>query len=180
MVCSLPLISLLALLPHTQVHNADIERYKLQLENASTQINEMETRLATLREEHVKERNGSERKMNETTLALQTTQLELDEMASQAEKQRKQIEKMNDEAASAKNKLESMQKEKEDELCSAQLLIDKFELQVEETRDMLQKERSTNAATLSFLERTIIATIRDNFSAKMIQGTDASETAGQE
>jgi len=139
----------------------------------------METRLATLREEHVKERNGSERKMNETTLALQTTQLELDEMTSQCEGQKKQIEKMNDEAASTKNKLQSMQKDKADKLSSAQSLIDKLEGQVEETRDMLQKERSTNAASLSVLEHTIIATIRDNFSAKMIQGTDASESAGQ-
>jgi len=151
----------------------------LQLEIATTQIHEMETRLATLREEHVKERNGSERKMNETTLALQTTQLELDEMTSQCEGQKKQIEKMNDEAASTKNKLQSMQKDKADKLSSAQSLIDKLEGQVEETRDMLQKERSTNAASLSVLEHTIIATIRDNFSAKMIQGTDASESAGQ-
>lgn len=135
--------------------------------------------MATLREEHVKERNGSERKMNETTLALQTTQLELDEMTSQCEGQKKQIEKMNDEAASTKNKLQSMQKDKADKLSSAQSLIDKLEGQVEETRDMLQKERSTNAASLSVLEHTIIATIRDNFSAKMIQGTDASESAGQ-
>ena len=135
--------------------------------------------MATLREEHGKERNDSERKMNETALALQTTQLELDEMTSQAEMQKKQIEKMNDEAAFTKNMLESMQKEKEDELCSAQLLIDKLDRQVKETRDMLQKERSTNAATLSFLEHTIIATIRDNFSAQM-QEADASESAGQE
>ena len=163
----------------TQVHNADIERYKLQFQNATTQIHEMETRLATLREEHGKERNDSERKMNETALALQTTQLELDEMTSQCEMLQKQIEKTNGEAASTKNKLESMQKDKADKLSSAQLLIDKLEGQVEETRGMLQKERSTNAVTLSFLERTIIATIRDNFSAKMIQGADASESAGQ-
>lgn len=164
----------------TQVHNADIERYKLQFQNATTQIHEMETRLATLREEHVKERNGSERKMNETTLALQTTQLELDEMTSQCARQKKQIEKMNGEAASAKNKLENMQNEKAREYAERQSLIDKLERQIEETRDMLQKERNTNAASLSFLEHTIIATIRDNFSAKMIQGADASESAGQE
>lgn len=143
-------------------------------------MNEMETRLATLREEHGKERIDSEREINETTLALQTTQLELDGLTSQCERQQKQIEKMNNEAASAKNKLERMQKDNADKLSSAQSLIDKLEMQVEETRDTLQKERNANAATLSVLEHTIIATIRDNFSAQMMQGADASESAGQE
>jgi len=101
-------------------------------------------------------------------------------MTSQCARQKKQIEKMNGEAASAKNKLENMQNEKAREYAERQSLIDKLERQIEETRDMLQKERNTNAASLSFLEHTIIATIRDNFSAKMIQGADASESAGQE
>ena len=68
-----------------------------------------------------------------------------------------------------RDKFQHLQEKKAEEAQASQVLIDRLQrqVQVQETKELLEKERSTNAASLTRLENTLIAMVRDNFSTQM-------------
>jgi uncharacterized protein YoxC len=134
----------------------------------------MDSRVAKQAEEYSIQLDDVEGELKETSQAMQGVSAEMEEKRSQCNRLQEEIEKLKDDVTCSKDKLEELQKEKADESQASQVLIDRLQGQVSETKESLEKERSANAATLSNLENTIIAMVRDNFSSR-IQVPDAQK-----
>lgn len=130
--------------------------------------------MAKQAEEYSIQLDDVEGELKETSQAMQGVRAEMEEKRSQCNRLQEEIEKLKDDVTCSKDKLEELQKEKADESQASQVLIDRLQGQVSETKESLEKERSANAATLSNLENTIIAMVRDNFSSR-IQVPDAQK-----
>lgn len=137
-----------------------MEKYKSHLEKASTQLKEMDSRLAKQAEEFGIQLNDAEVELKETSQTLQAVRAEL-------EGERSQCKRLQEEVVQSRDNLQSLKKEKADESQASQALIDRLQRQVEDAKELLEKERSSNAAALSNLENTIIAMVRDTFSSRV-------------
>eukprot|EP00984_Skeletonema_dohrnii_P016426 scaffold7310_cov154-Skeletonema_dohrnii-CCMP3373.AAC.2 len=145
----------------TKLHDGDIEKYKTHLENASTQLKEMDSRLAKQAEEFGLQLNDAEEEQKETSQALQAVRAELEEKRSQCKRLQEEVVQLKDDVTCHSDKFQNLQEEKAEESQASQALIDRLQRQVQETKELLEKERSANAATLTRLENTLIAMDHD-------------------
>ena len=111
--------------------------------------------------------NDAEEEQKETSHALQAVRAELGEKKSQCKRLQEEVVQLKDDVTCHRDKFQNLQEEKAEESQASQALIDRLQRQVQETKELLEKERSANAATLTRLENTLIAMVRDNFSTQM-------------
>ena len=124
----------------------------------------MDSRLAKQREEFDIQLDDAEEELKETSQALQVVRAELEEKTSESKRLEEEVVQLKDVVTCLRDNIQTLQKEKADELQLSKALIDRLQCQVGETKESLEKERSANAATLTHLENTLIATVRDHFS----------------
>ena len=111
--------------------------------------------------------NDAEEEQKETNQALQAVRAELEEKKSQCKRLQEEVAQLKDDVTCHRDKFQHLQEEKAEEAQASQALIDRLQRQVQEAKELLEKERSANAATLTRLENTLIAMVRDNFSTQM-------------
>ncbi|KAK1740178.1 WD40 repeat domain-containing protein [Skeletonema marinoi] len=155
----------------TKLHDGEIEKYKTHLENASTQLKEMDSRLAKQAEEFGIQLNDAEEEQKETSQALQAVRAELKEKKSLCKRLQEEVVQLKDDVTCHRDKFQNLQEEKAEESQTSLALIDRLQRQVQETKELLEKERSANAATLTRLENTLIAMV---FSKKRFESTPFS------
>lgn len=127
----------------------------------------MDSRLAKQAEEFGIQLNDAEEEQKETSQALQAVRAELEEKKSLCKRLQEEVVQLKDDVTCHRDKFQNLQEEKAEESQASQALIDRLQRQVQETKELLEKERSANAATLTRLENTLIAMVRDNFSTQM-------------
>ena len=127
----------------------------------------MDSRLAKQAEEFGIQLNDAEEEQKETSQALQAVRAELEAKKSQCKRLQEEVVQLKDDVTCHRDKFQNLQEEKAEESQTSQALIDRLQRQVQETKELLEKERSANAATLTRLENTLIAMVRDNFSTQM-------------
>ena len=127
----------------------------------------MDSRLAKQAEEFGIQLNDAEEEQKETSQALQAVRAELEAKKSQCKRLQEEVVQLKDDVTCHRDKFQNLQEEKAEESQASQALIDRLQRQVQETKELLEKERSANAATLTRLENTLIAMVRDNFSTQM-------------
>ncbi len=132
----------------------------------------MDSRLAKQREEFGIQLNEAEEELKESNQGLQCVRADLEEKMSECKQLEEEVVQLKDDATCIRDKIQTLQKEMADESQSSKALIDRLQRQVGETKELLEKERSTNAATLTHLENTLIAMVRDQFS---LQRNDVSK-----
>lgn len=128
--------------------------------------------MAKQREEFGIQLNEAEEELKESNQGLQGVRAELEEKTSECKRLEGEVVQLKDDATCIRDKIQTLQKEMADESQSSKALIDRLQRQVGETKELLEKERSTNAATLTHLENTLIAMMRDQFS---LQRNDVSK-----
>jgi len=127
----------------------------------------MDSRLAKQAEEFGIQLTDAEEEQKETNQALQAVRAELEAKKSQCKRLQEEVVQLKDDVTCHRDKFKNLQEEKAEESQASQALIDRLQRQVQETKELLEKERSANAATLTRLENTLIAMVRDNFSTQM-------------
>ena len=120
--------------------------------------------MAKQREEFGIQLNDAEDELKESNQGLKGVSAELDEKTNKCRKLEAEVVQLKDDATCLNDKIQNLQKEKVEESQTSQALIDRLQRQVGETKELLEKERSANAATLTHLENTLIAMVRDQFS----------------
>jgi len=127
----------------------------------------MDSRSSKQAEEFGIQLNDAEEEQKETSQALQAVRAELEAKKSQCKRLQEEVVQLKDDVTCHRDKFKNLQEEKAEESQASQALIDRLQRQVQETKELLEKERSANAATLTRLENTLIAMVRDNFSTQM-------------
>ena len=127
--------------------------------------------MAKQREEFGIQLNEAEEELKETSQGLQCVRADLEEKTNECRQLEAEVVQLKDDATCLRDKIQNLQKEKVDESQSSKALIDRLQRQVGETKELLEKERSANTATLTHLENTLIAMVRDQFS---LQRNDVS------
>ena len=128
--------------------------------------------MAKQREEFGIQLNEAEEELKESNQGLQCVRADLEEKTNECKRLEVEVVQLKDDATCIRDKIQTLQKEMADESQSSKALIDRLQRQVGETKELLEKERSTNAATLTHLENTLIAMVRDQFS---LQRNDVSK-----
>ena len=137
------------------------------MERTSTQLKEMDSRLAKQAGAFKTQLNDMEEDLNKTKRELQATCNELDDKRNECKRLKDEVvEQLNEDVKSLTDKFHKLQKEKVDESQASRVLVERLQRQVEETKELLDEERNGNAAALNHLENSIIATVRDNFSSR--------------
>lgn len=162
-------IAYLSFFPHVlfcKLHEAEVEKYKSHMKRTSTQLREMDSRLAKQAGDFKTQLHAMEEDLNQTKRELQAACKELDDKRNECKRLKDEVvEQLNEDVKSITDKLHLLQKEKTDEAQASRVLVECLQRQVEETKELLDKERSGNAAALNRLENSIIAMVRDNFSS---------------
>lgn len=128
--------------------------------------------MAKQREEFGIQLNEAEEELKESNQGLKGVSADLEEKMSECKQLEEEVVQLKDDANCLRDKIQRLQMEKEDDSQSSKALIDRLQRKVGETKELLEKERSANAATLTHLENTLIAMVRDQFS---LQRNDVSK-----